>query len=207
MFVKRVMIPSFGTNCYIVGCEETKQALVIDPGGQAESVLQEAEKAGYTITQIVLTHGHADHMMEADKLKMLTGGAPIAISEEDAFMLENPMMSGAMMFGMRAMPYSPDSCLKDGDRIEVGNLTLDVLYTPGHTPGGICLYTPGYLFSGDTLFERSVGRADLPGGSMDALQNSIKTKLFVLPDETVVYPGHGMKTTIGEEKAHNPFVR
>lgn len=207
MFIKEVLIPNFGTNCYIVGCEETAQALVIDPGGFADIIWQEAQKAGYEITQIVLTHGHADHTMEAGKLQMLAGGVPIAISENDAFMLENPIMSGAMMFGMRAMPISADIYLKDQDEVVVGNLTFSVLHTPGHTPGCISLYAPGHLFSGDTLFEHSIGRTDLPGGNTEEILMSITTKLFVLPDETVVYPGHGMKTTIGEEKKNNPFVR
>jgi hydroxyacylglutathione hydrolase len=195
------------TNCYIVGCEETKEGAVIDPGGHPERILAEVARHGLTIRYVLDTHAHFDHT-DANGAIVEATGAPLALHPEDLPLLE--AAGGAALFGMHADPSPPpDLELSDGDALEIGTLSFQVLHTPGHTPGHVCFYEPdeGVLFDGDVLFYRGVGRTDLPGGSWQQLLESIQGALFALPDDTVVHSGHGPTTTIGEEKRLNPWLR
>ena len=200
MIILSLAVGMIQANCYIVGCEQTKEAVVIDPGGEAKRILAGLQKHGLKLKYIINTHGHFDHVGANKALKDLTG-APIFIHREDAPMLSH----GAGMWGMGSQTSKADQFIKDGDRIAFGQITLEVIHTPGHSPGGISLYTPKVLFVGDTLFAGSIGRTDFPGGDYDLLISCVRKRLFVLGDEVKVYPGHGPDTTIGYERKHNPF--
>ena len=193
MIVHAVRVGPIGTNCYLVEDETTKETLIVDPGDEAEKILDVIKKNGLKPRYIVNTHGHFDHVTGNLKLKEKTG-APVLSHELDAFLIA------------LTLPLPPDNFLKDGDRLKVGRLTFTVIHTPGHTPGGICLYCEKEktLFSGDTLFYGTTGRTDLPYASEKDMGISFK-KLLTLPDETKVYPGHGQPTTIGQEKLINDF--
>ncbi len=206
MILKKLEVGPIMANCYILGCEETKQAIVIDPGDEGDRILMALAESGLKVKHILNTHGHFDHVGGNLRLKEVTG-ATLAIHEDDSPMLSELSRSAAY-FGV-STENSPeaDQYLVEGDIIEAGSISLQVIHTPGHTRGGVCLYTPGHLFSGDTLFAGSIGRTDLPGGDFDTLINSIKTKLLCLPRETIVYPGHGMPSSIEMEIARNPFLR
>ncbi len=198
-------VGQMGANCYIIGCEQTKEGAVIDPGEEGRRIVAKAKELGLNIKSIILTHGHIDHIMAVDAVKEATG-AQILIHREDAPMLVDGKKNLSYFMGSLKNYSAADVLLKDGDTIKVGNLELKVLHTPGHTPGGICLVVEGKIISGDTLFEGSVGRSDFPGGSHDTLIASIKNKLMAYQDETKVYPGHGPSTTIGFERVNNPFL-
>ena len=189
MILKSLVLGPYGTNCYIVGAEAGGDGMVIDPGDEPKRIIQAIKDSKLNIKIIVITHGHGDHIGALEEIKKVTG-AKTAIHEADANDLDKPA----------------DILLKGGESLTAGNLRFLVIHTPGHSPGGICLYGHGILFSGDTLFNFSVGRTDL-GGSMSQLLNGIFTKLLVLPDSTKVYPGHGPATNIGDEKHSNPFLR
>ena len=206
MIIKQMGVGPLMANCIIVGCKETKKAVVIDPGDDVDRILVELSEEQLTVSKILNTHGHFDHVGGNQRLKDTTG-APICIHSDDAPMLEH-VSSSAAAFGMR-VNNSPkaDEILKDGDIIKFGNLALTVLHTPGHSPGGVAFYAPGVVFVGDTLFAGSIGRTDFPGGSYDQLIASVRNKLFTLDDKTIVYSGHGPETTIGEEKRSNPFFQ
>ena len=207
MILKKLVVGPFASNCYIVGSESNKEGMIIDPGAEAEVILGNVKDLGLDIKSIVLTHGHIDHIGALKEVKEATG-AEVAIHSDDAQVLQENSVSA--MFGLSyPTPPPPDRLLKDGDSIDIGDLHFLVLHTPGHSPGGICLLEQGHkvVFSGDTLFNFGIGRSDLPGGSYSQLINSIHTKLMVLPDNTVVYPGHGPETTIGTERQGNPFLQ
>jgi len=192
-------------NCYILGCEQKREAVVIDPGGEAERILMELAKHELTLRHIINTHGHFDHVGANGRLKKATD-APILIHAQDAPMLTQ-LSQAAASWGLTAEDSPPaDRRLEDGDTVVFGTINLKVIHTPGHSPGGISLFTDGSVFVGDTLFAGSVGRTDLPGGNPEVLKNSIRQKLFPLGDDVKVYPGHMHTTTIGEERRHNPFV-
>lgn len=201
----KMEVGHLGTNCYIVTCPETKQTAIIDPGGNAEEIIAYLNREQCNPVCIVNTHGHADHIAANHKVQQATG-APVMIHEADAGMLTSSTLNLSAFIGAGFTSDPADRILKDKDTIQVGTLQFVVLHTPGHTPGGICLYSDGILFSGDTLFQQSVGRTDFPGGSMGKLVSSIKNKLFVLPPETKVFPGHGPDTTIAWELSNNPFI-
>lgn len=208
MLVQYVECGPVDTMGYIVADEESANALVIDvPIDGAEPLRRMLQERELTACAIVLTHGHFDHVGEARRLSEDLG-VEVWVGTADAPMLEEAQKS---MLGLPIVidSVSPGRLLEEGDVISCGNLRVDVLHVPGHTPGHIALHIPseGKLFSGDVLFHSSIGRSDLPGGDYDILMRSITEKLLVLPDETVVYPGHGPHTTIGFEKGHNPFVR
>ncbi|MGE5257836.1 MAG: MBL fold metallo-hydrolase [Hyphomicrobiales bacterium] len=205
MLIKKLAVGPIMANCFIVGCDQTGEAAVIDPGDEADRILRTLAEAKLTVTQIINTHGHFDHVGANRRMKQATG-APILIHALDAPML-NMLSRSAAAWGMSAENSPPpDRTIDEGDSISVGTITFKVIHTPGHTPGGVSLHAGGYLFVGDTLFAGSVGRTDFPGGDFDTLRSSIQQKLFTLGDEVQVFTGHGPETTIGEEKRHNPFV-
>jgi hydroxyacylglutathione hydrolase len=206
MILKTLVVGPFASNCYIVGSDSTKHGLIIDPGAEAKLILKTVNDLGLKIDLILVTHAHIDHIGALAPVKEKTG-AKFAIHEAEAkagLGMFSRMLS-SMTGGSFNQPPKPDRLLKDEDAIDVDGLIFTVLHTPGHSPGGISLYGHGILFSGDTLFNRGIGRTDFPGCSYEQIMNSIQNKLMTLPDETVVYPGHGPATTIGEEKRGNPF--
>ena len=195
VILKTLVVGLLETNCYILGDEKTKDAVVIDPGEDFERIDKQLKASGLKVKYIVLTHGHFDHT-----------GAQILIHEEDASMLLSSGQAQPFLMDSGAEPCTADRTLKEGDRIQFGGNTLEVLHTPGHTPGGISLVTDKMIFTGDTLFCGSVGRTDLTGGSFNKLIDSIKGKLLTRGDHHLIYPGHGPASSIGEERKHNPFL-
>ncbi len=192
-------------NCYIAACRASNKAMVIDPGDEGERILAAVEQRGWQVELIVNTHGHFDHVGANDYLVQHTQ-AQLCMHRDDLPLLQ-VAAKYAESYGLPAVESPPpQKLLVDGDTLEVGELTFKVIHTPGHSPGGICLYCGGHLFSGDTLFAASIGRTDLPGGNLQQLLSSIRAQLMVLPDATVVHPGHGPESTIGSEKHGNPFI-
>lgn len=202
MNVQRLVVSMFATNCYLVGCPETREGIVIDPGAEGKRILIEIEKSGLNITEIVNTHGHIDHTGANGRLKEALR-VPLSLPEKDLDTYRNPGFGLGFIFGK---PISPDRLLKEGEQISFGKQRLTVIDTPGHTRGAISLYGSGVVFTGDALFAGSIGRTDLAGGSFDLLIKAIKEKLLVLPPRTVVYPGHGPATTIEAEARSNSFL-
>ena len=194
---------------YVLGCENTHKGLVIDPAGEEERILDSARSLGLTIESVVNTHGHPDHTSGNRKIAEQTGAKIYMHTLDDQFFNTQEGQFMAMQMGFTPSP-SADVLLKDKDIIAFGENRLTVIHTPGHSPGGICLYMENNLFTGDTLFVGAVGRTDLPGGSMETLLRSIKDKLLSLPDDTIIWPGHdygGSPTsTIAQEKIHNPYI-
>jgi len=209
MFVKQMQVSTMAVFAYLVGDQITGDALVIDPAADVKGIIAEAKKNNLHINYIVNTHGHVDHISGNTEMQKETG-AKIIVHGDDAIILTDTPAMILRMFGAKASPPA-DILVKDGDTISVGNVELKVIHTPGHSPGGISLYTPGYVFTGDTLFVEAVGRTDLPGGSWQTMFKAIKEKLFCLPDDTKVMPGHNYgrmpTSTIGHEKTCNPFVQ
>jgi glyoxylase-like metal-dependent hydrolase (beta-lactamase superfamily II) len=204
LIIKALVVGPLASNCYIVASED-REGIIIDPGADATEIMKEVIKLKLEIKYIVLTHGHIDHIGALKEIKEATS-AKIAVHTEDVDSLQKQSLI-AEQFGISFQdPPSADLLLKDGDIINIGTEYFSVLHTPGHSPGSICLYGEGILFSGDTLFNFGIGRYDLPGGDYYQLINGISSKLMVLPDETSVYPGHGPATTIGTERKSNPFL-
>jgi len=192
------------SNCYIITAGN--EAIVIDPGGDAELILDKLNQLQTKLIYIINTHGHIDHI-EANKRIKLASGAKILIHKKDAKMLTEPSLNLSAFYYEEAISSPADRLLEDGDEIEIPNLKLKVIHTPGHTQGGICLLGDGFIFTGDTLFASGIGRTDFPGGSYKTLIASITKHLLVLADTTVIYPGHGENSTIGKEKLNNPFLK
>ena len=200
MIIKKMMAGVYAANCYILFDEATREAVVLDPGGDADDICKELNNLGAELRYIILTHGHFDHTTGVDALKAETG-APVAMSKEDNDMiLNNTMYYGPLTSG------GADVLLNHGEILSFGKVKIEVIATPGHTPGGISLLIDESLFTGDTLFKGSVGRSDLAGGNHNVLIESIKNKLMVLSDNIEVHPGHGPSTTIGKERNENPFM-
>jgi hydroxyacylglutathione hydrolase len=194
-------------NCSIIGDENTREAMVIDPGDEIEDVVALLQKHGLTVKQIVITHAHIDHIGGAAKLRKLTG-APVLLNQNDYALLKMLDVQAAWV-GM-AVPEQVqiDQPLANGDKLQTGNLEATAMHTPGHTEGSVCLYFAAEhkLIAGDTLFAGSIGRTDLPGGSLKKMMSSLHERVLTLPDETVVIPGHGPLTSIGAERETNPFL-
>ena len=206
MEYKILPVGSMGTNCYLTWCLKSKEALVIDPGFEPQTVLREIEALGLKVKYIVNTHGHMDHIGGNQELHSALN-CPIAIGCEDALMLTDAHYNLSNMMRNPVLSPAPQILLQEGDSLDFGACSLQVLSTPGHTPGGISLYGHGLLFCGDTLFKQSIGRSDLPGGDHSQLIQAIKTKLLPLPGETKVLPGHGPETTLALEEASNPWLQ
>lgn len=210
MKIDLLILGAYETNCYVLRASEaTKDCLIIDPGLEAEALIDFLNENGFNPVAVILTHGHIDHIAGLTELREDYPQIKVYIHKLDAEMLTQPMTNLSAMMGGSFTTAPADSFPEENDTIEVAGITLSVLHTPGHTPGGISLYAKedGIVFAGDTLFAGSVGRTDFPNGSTNQLINSIKEKLFTLPDETKVYPGHGPTTSIANEKKHNPFVQ
>ncbi len=205
MIVEKIVVGPLASNCYIVADDAVPQGSIIDPGDEAEAILERVGELGIDIKYIILTHGHLDHIAAVTRVKEATG-ASLVVHKEDVDSLNDRSLSLFMGVTLPEVP-KPDQLLRGWESIEFGGLSFTVLHTPGHSPGGICLLGEGVLFSGDTLFNCGIGRSDLSGGDPDKLLHSIHTRLLILPDETVVYPGHGPQTTIGEERRRNPFLQ
>lgn len=210
MEIEQVKVSQMVVFSYIVSCPKTKEALVIDPGGDEKRLAQKIKQKGLTLKYIVNTHGHSDHTCGNAELKALTGAKIIMHELDDKFFRAPEAISMMKNMGY-APPLPADITVKDGDEIKIGHVTLKILHTPGHSPGGICLLGEGNIFTGDTLFVGGIGRTDLPGSDHRQFMNAIREKLITLPDETIVWPGHdyGPKpsSTIGLEKIANPWVR
>jgi hydroxyacylglutathione hydrolase len=208
LILRTLLVGLIQTNCYLIGDEVTKYGAVIDPGGDPDLILEAIDREGLAIRYILNTHAHFDHMVANFPL-VAASSAPLALHPADRELLRAG--GGATWFGLLSSPPTPkiDVELSDGQELAVGGLHIDVLHTPGHSPGHVSFSLPGegVLFSGDALFHEGIGRTDLPGGDYATLIASIRHKLLTLPDETVVYPGHGPATTIGSERRHNPHFQ
>ena len=204
-----VNVGMIGTNCYIVykdNTESLKEAVLIDPGDDAEKIYDKVEELGIKPVAVLLTHGHFDHMMAVDQLREKFE-CKVYLGKEEEALIKDPEQNVSAMFG-RPMGTSADEFIEDGQLLQIAGFQIEVLATPGHTKGGVCYYLKEQeiAFSGDTIFEGSVGRSDFPGGSARELIRSIKDKLCVLPDDTQLFPGHGDSTVVSYEKQYNPFL-
>ena len=206
MIVERLPLGVYAANCYIVMCEDTKEAMIVDLGGEPEEIIKKSKELGFNINCIALTHGHGDHIAGIPGLLNLVK-CPVYIHEKDEEMLLDPKLNLTTTMSTNEISIKPDKLLKDGDVLKVGNLIIEVIHTPGHTMGGISLKVENYLITGVTLFRGSIGRTDLYGGSYDTIIESINNKLLTHSDETIILPGHGAATKVGIEKITNPFVK
>ncbi len=207
--VRGVVVGLFRENCWIIGSRRRGEACVVDPGDEPQEILALARDMGVRITRVVASHAHIDHIMAARAIVEATG-APFLLHARDLPIAENMPASARLLLGQDVQPApTPDAYLEDQEDLEVAGITLKVIHTPGHTPGSVSFYAPEahLLFSGDTLFRGSIGRIDLPGGDFDQIITSIASRLMELPDRTRVLPGHMQETTIGQERATNPFLR
>lgn len=208
MLVKQLTVGMMGVCCYVAYCEATKEAAVIDPGGDEDRILDYCRQKDLKVVYIINTHGHPDHVCGNARIKEATG-AKIVMHADDVSYFGEPGIKG--FFSSLGLPESPpvDVVVKDGDVITIGKEQMEVIHTPGHTPGGICLYSPPHCFTGDTLFVGAVGRTDFPGGSMRQMIDGIKTRLMALPPDTLVWPGHGYggsQSTMAQEAKTNPYL-
>lgn len=199
MKLKKLVVGAYAANCYILIDEKESKCIIIDPGDNARGIINALDASKAKVEYILLTHGHADHTSAAEEIRNKYD-APIAISKADCDMME----SGELMYGRPIDEV--DIYIEDNQVFEFGNIKLKALCTPGHTPGGVSFLGENIVFTGDTLFQNSVGRTDFKGGSFDVIIDSVKNRLMTLPDETIVLPGHGLKTSIKEEKMYNPFI-
>jgi hydroxyacylglutathione hydrolase len=206
MIQKGLIVGLLEVNCYILGDEDTREAVVIDPGGDEDAILEVLNYNKFQLKLIIDTHGHFDHVDANQPLKEATG-AKIAIHELDAPALSQPSQEALFFTGNRLRRSEADILLKEGDTLTFGKYRLQVLHTPGHTPGSISLVLENhnYVYVGDLLFAGSIGRTDFPGGDYNALINAVRTKIFPLGDNYIVYPGHGPVTTVAQERKYNPF--
>jgi glyoxylase-like metal-dependent hydrolase (beta-lactamase superfamily II) len=207
LMVRGVVVGVFQENCWVIGSRRTREGIVIDPGDEPETILELARDMGLTVKLIVSSHAHVDHIMGVRGVQERTG-APFLLHPDDLAIARSMATSAARFLGYAPPPPpEPNALLTDGDIVEVDGLQLQVIHTPGHTPGSVSYYTNGLLFSGDTLFRGSIGRTDLPGGDYAQIMRSIMGKLLTLPDDTIVLPGHMQETRIDVERQTNPFVQ
>jgi hydroxyacylglutathione hydrolase len=210
MILERLIVGMLQTNCYLLGDPLTRQAAVIDPGGDVDRIAVRLEHHQLELVTILNTHGHFDHVLDAWALKEKSGGKVVLHANDKAILQDRSVGLVGMFSALKKSPKGPiDHWVREGDHIQVGGLRLEVLETPGHTPGHVSYYLSdaNIIFVGDTLFAGSIGRTDFPGGSYDQLIRSVRSKIFPLDDNTVVYPGHGPETTVGQEKRTNPFFQ
>jgi len=206
LLVDSLEVGAFAENCYVLACAATRKGVLVDPGDEAARIAGKVGELGLDIERVLLTHGHLDHVMGVATLQA-EWGIPVLMNPGDAFLLENlPAQAAAFGLPLSGIPRV-DTDIKEGDKVEFGEVTLDVLLTPGHSPGSVTFAGAGAVFSGDVLFAGSIGRTDLPGGDFDTLIQSIREKLLSLDDSVIVYPGHGPVTTVGHERLHNPFLQ
>ncbi|MCK4631986.1 MAG: MBL fold metallo-hydrolase [candidate division Zixibacteria bacterium] len=207
MNLRTLEIGPFAVNCYLYWDDSTGDGVIIDPGAGAGEICNEVESAGFTPNAILLTHGHADHIAAVEDVKK-EYDIPLYIGRGEEPLLANPSANVSAMIGQPIVVPAPEHVVADEQVINIGSLTFRILATPGHTPGGVCFLdeTEGLLFCGDTLFQMSIGRTDLPGGSFETLIESINQKIMTLPDQIICYPGHGPQTTVGAERTNNPFL-
>ena len=207
MNIRRFQLGMLGTNCYLAWPEDSDEAIIVDPADCTTHLLDEIAKNKLNIKYLILTHGHYDHISGIEQLMEKFPEAKLVAGKDEIDVLSNPNLNhSTMMFG-RPIELTPNILVSDNDIIKLGDIELKIIATPGHSKGGISIYVENLLFSGDTLFQMSIGRTDLEGGDFPTLEKSIKEKLYVLPDETVVLPGHTDVTSIEFEKKYNPFVK
>lgn len=206
MILKSFLSGPLAVNCYVAADEATKKAFLVDPGGRNINMINYIKENGFTIEYIILTHGHGDHIGGVTDCMKEFPDAKLVASIHEKAMLADPNLNMSPMTCSIPISLTADRSVSDGETMKVGNMELKFLHTPGHTPGGMCIAVEDVVFSGDTLFEQSIGRTDFPGSSYEAIKASIQNKLYTLPDETTVLPGHMGPTTIGFEKENNPFV-
>lgn len=204
--LKKLPVGRSSTNCYIVADDATKEAAVIDPAADFDVIKGFINENNLKVKYILLTHGHGDHILALSQMREYTK-APVGIHEDDEAMLSDANLNYSFMFASDAVQEKSDFYLKDGEVLKLGQSEMKILHTPGHTMGSIGILFGKDLMSGDTLFDRGIGRTDLPGGDYESILDSIKTKLFTLPEDLAVHPGHGSSTTIGKEKKNNPFFK
>lgn len=203
--IKRIIVGKYAVNCYLLMCDETKEAAIIDPGAHAHLIDREVVALGADVKYVILTHGHGDHIGATSDVKSLYD-AKIIASEKEFVTLQTPEYNASEGICGEALSITADHYVRDNETLEVGKLTLKFIETPGHTEGGMCILVGNDCFTGDTLFNRAVGRWDLYGGNQGTLKQSIFDRLLVLPDATTIYPGHGPASTIGDEKKLNSFL-
>lgn len=206
MLIKKMEVGNLMSNCYIIGCQDTSEAVVVDPGAESDTILAVLEENNLKVKYIINTHGHVDHVGANEPVKKATN-ADILIHKEDAPLFSNSQENLSMYVGGELLLSPPERLLEEGDTITFGNITLKVIHTPGHTRGGISLHGDQVVFTGDTLFAGSIGRTDLPGGDYQQIISSIKEKILPLGDDIKVYPGHGPVSTVAREKKTNPFLQ
>lgn len=206
MIVERLPLGVYAANCYIVMCEDTNDAMIVDLGGEPEEVINKSKELGFTINCIVLTHAHGDHIAGIPGL-LHEINCPVYVHEKDEEMLLNPELNLSATMSIDRISIKADKLLKAEDILKIGNLNIEVIHTPGHTMGGISLKVENYILTGDTLFKGSIGRTDLYGGCYDTIIDSVNRKLLIYDDDTIILSGHGPASTIGIEKKTNPFAK
>ena len=204
MFLEKIVVGPLEVNCFIVACDKTKKCAIIDPGDESSKIISAIRAENLTPEMILITHGHFDHLAAANAVKQ-EFQIPILIHQADKILAENASVQ-ASMFGMEDPGnVSPDKLLQHGNSLQLGKLQIDVIHTPGHSPGNVTFKIGSHLFVGDLIFQSSIGRTDLPGGNYQQLINSVEEKIFTFPDNYTIHPGHGPDTTVGIEKRNNPF--